>query len=668
MRRVLAALLLAAVSPVLAQDAAPDFLGQGEPAARFSGYTRGAGYAPVRDGVQLAVTWYLPVGNTARFPVLLWYHPGHRESIDPRTGALHPTMAEADIAFWTGQGYAIAVAEMRGSGASFGTRALDRGPQIGRDGKDLVDWLAAQQWSDGTAGMIGASYQGFSQYATAAERPASLKAIFPEIAGFDDYTSMFFPGGILAAALTESASGSIERDDLNYSGTIGPRQHLPSAPVIDEDGDGQLADEIPLDADGDGSFLNDGPPRYADGQPRAHVYHRATLEHRANRHLPVEQLIAAPHRDSPIDGTPWSWASMDPGAKPERIAASGIAVYNRGGWFDYHARDTLMWQATLAGKTPTFAMMAPSGHGGFPSDGGGEANYRAGPYFAHFGETGATNATLNREKLAFFDHYLKGLANGFEGRPPVLLYVMGKGWRREADWPLARARDWNLWLDSGGVLTDQAAPLGRDTFQVDLRASSLSNGANRWNFGISRARAPMRLAANTGQRIAYTTAPLEADTEVTGHPLLRLVLSSNAGEADVFAYLEDVAPDGSALLVTEGQLRANYRRQHGRGPSLIARPQLPWHGYGSGDYQPQPFAGRRWLALEFDMMPTAWLFKRGHRIRLSFAGADWPSFQLHPALSPSNDPAAADTVAPLWTVWRGPSRPDLVLPIVPPNN
>ena len=63
--------------------------------------------------------------------------------------------------------------------------------------------------------MIGASFQGFSQFATAAERPKALKAIFPEIAGFDDYTSLYYPGGILNVALARVAYAAMGRDDRN---------------------------------------------------------------------------------------------------------------------------------------------------------------------------------------------------------------------------------------------------------------------------------------------------------------------------------------------------------------------------------------------------------------------------------------------------------------------
>lgn len=617
----------------------------------------------MEDGVRLAITVYRPAGAAAdsRHPVLLWYMPGHRESIDPATGRLSPAWSEEDLRFFTAQGYALAAAEMRGSGASFGTRVLDRGPQIGRDGKALVDWIAAQPWSDGRVGMVGSSYQGFSQYATAAERPAALRAIFPEIAGFDDYTSMFHPGGIQVVALSAFATDSIVRDDQNYYEPEAPRPRLPSAPVIDEDGDGELADEIPLDRDGSGSFLDDGEPTYRDGASRQHIYYEATRAHVANSNLTVEVLAAAPWRDSRLAGTDWDYRDMDPGERAQRIAASGIAVYNRGGWFDYHARDTVMWHATLAGHTPTFLMMAPTGHGGFPA-GGGEELYRAGPYFRLFDDRTSTHDMLNREKLAFFDRYVRGMDNGFDKRPPVRLYVMHRGWRDEAEWPLARQRLFTYHFAANGQLSTAPGPEGSDRHEVDLAADARSGGASRWNFGVSGAREPLSLDAGAARRLQYATAPLAADLEVTGHPVVTVTLSSSEANGDLFAYLEDVGPDGRSLLVTEGQLRLNYPGVKPvqeiiaapAGPVRV-RPEVPWHGFTRADHVADALAGNRVRTYHLDLMPTSWVFREGHRIRLSLAGADVPNFALHPA---------AGSRPPVWTVRRGAGLSQLVLPVI----
>jgi uncharacterized protein len=628
-------------------------------------FTRQAWYAPMPDGVRLALTVYRPAGVAAdaRLPVLLWYMPGHRESIDPATGRLMPAWSEEDLAFFTSRGYALAAAEMRGSGASFGSRALDRGPQIGRDGKALVDWIAAQPWSNGSVGMVGSSYQGFSQYATAAEKPAALRAIFPEIAGFDDYTSMFHPGGIQNTALTAFATAAIIRDDLNYHEPGAARPRYPSAPVIDEDGDGDLTDEIPLDRDGSGTFLDDGAPVYRDGAPRQHIYFEATRAHRQNSNLTVELLAAAPWRDSKLAGTPWDYRDVDPADRAQRIASSGIAVYHRGGWFDYHVRDTVIWHATLAGHTPSFLMMAPTGHGGFPAA-GTEDLYRAGPYFRLFNDRTSTHAMLNGEKLAFFDRYVRGIDNGFERRPPVKLYVMGSGWRDEAAWPLARQRLTTFHFSANGQLARERPARGEDHYGVDPAVDSRSQGANRWNYGVSGAREPLSLDADAARRLRYVTAPLSADTEVTGHPLLTVTLSSTTANGDLYAYLEDVAPDGRSLLVTEGQLRLNYPQVKSIQGMVTAvrggvrvRPDLPWPGYQQADYVADPLRDGRQRTYRLDLLPTSWVFPAGHRIRLSLAGADAASFATHPAL----DPAVRQT----WSVQRGPGLSQLVLPVIP---
>jgi predicted acyl esterase len=60
------------------------------------------------------------------------------------------------------------------------------------------------------------------------------------------------------------------------------------------------------------------------------------------------------------------------------------------------------------------------------------------------------------------------------------------------------------------------------------------------------------------------------------------------------------------------------------------------------------------VKLEFDLMPVAWVFAVGHRIRLSLAGADDGSFE--------SAPGAADAT---WQVHRGPGGSALELPVIP---
>jgi putative CocE/NonD family hydrolase len=460
------------------------------------------------------------------------------------------------------------------------------------------------------------------------------------------------------------------RDDRNEFDPNATPPRLPSVPIIDENADGQLADDLPQYPLGHGSFL-EAPPRYADGQARADVYWRATQAHLKNGVLTTENITTARFRDSTLGNTPYRYWDLDPGPKPGLIARAGIAVYNRGGWFDYHARDTTQWFGTLRGHTPDRLMMAPTGHSGLPSA-SAQAQGRGNAYLSYFGDTRTTNSMVLSEKLRFFDRYLRAVRDGFDSEPPVLIYVVGKGWRREDEWPLKRARSLQLSLGAQGRLEETPGPGAVDDWPVDPQASSLSQGANRWNFGIAGARAPMSLDASLPHRLAYTTAPLGADREITGHPVLELTLGSNGATTDVYAYLEDVAPNGSSLLVSEGQLRANYHRLKPPqdmlpgGSTLRVQPALPWHGYRQADFDPAPFAQGQAVRMVFDLMPTAWRFPAGHRIRLSLAGADQESFEASPAHLRDQDAGTGGAAVPLiWQLRRGAGQSVLVLPWIP---
>lgn len=91
------------------------------------------------------------------------------------------------------------------------------------------------------------------------------------------------------------------------------------------------------------------------------------------------------------------------------------------------------------------------------------------------------------------------------------------------------------------------------------------------------------------------------------------------------------------------------------------KPALPWQGFDKADYDPAPFANGRELRLRFDLMPTSWVFRKGHRIRISIAGADSPSFAIHPGLVD----AARKGEAPVWTLRRGVDGSSIVLPVIP---
>lgn len=663
-RLVIVLTLIALTLPVAAAEKISR-LGEytGYTAPVFSSVEKHTAYIPMHDDVHIALDYFLPTDGPGRdaFPVVFQYTPYQRSRINPETGEVRDYSTNDTVEVLLKHGYAVVVADMRGTGASSGW-LHDFMPAIWSDGKEIVDWIAAQPWSNGKVGMMGASYLGWSQTAVASQQPKALKCIMPTVIPLEGYTGEVYPGGIYLKIFLEAWSGGMFYSQRSYY--LPDQGMLPTQPAVDEDGDGELHDEIPLDQNGNGTFLDDGfPPQYADGAEREHVYYKAIKAHEENLDY-AAWAVNAPFIDSksPLG---YSMYDLGPNAQLENVLASGIPTYHIGGWFDGFTRGTFELFATMRESNPTRAILFPGYHG-----------VLSGPYYEHIGaDRAATAQRFHTEHLRFFDHYLKGIPNGIDTEPPLQYYVMhGDGWRVTSDWPPADVEDHTLYFAPDHELATKAQRKGSDDYTADFSHDARfgENGGNRW-IGIS-GRTPKALPVRTEkdqQCLVYTGEALDAALEVTGHPEVTLFASSTAPDGDFFVYLEDVSPTGEAVLVTEAQLRAGFAALHdnddminGGGSGIDVLPELPWHGYEEKDYNPAPFADGAVVEMRIDFQPTSWVFRAGHRIRVSIACADYPTFSLHPQLSPDNDPAAENNTLPTITIHRDKKhRSQLRLPV-----
>jgi putative CocE/NonD family hydrolase len=259
----------------------------------------------------------------------------------------------------------------------------------------------------------------------------------------------------------------------------------------------------------------------------------------------------------------------------------------------------------------------------------------------------------------------------------------GGGWRFENEWPLARQVVTKYYFEGGSSLSKSKSKTSSesDQYKADLTHDSRcgANKLSRWNpYSLpdySPLDQPIKRTDIDLKCLTYTSKPLEQDTEVTGHPIVHFWVSSTADNGDVFVYLEDVDEKGEAYYVTEGKLRAGFASLVPQEDMLASNapikvlPDLPYHGYKDTDYVEKIFAGGNIVELVFDLYPTSWVFKRGHRIRVSIACADWPTFDLHPKLSPKNDPNDPANTVPTITVYHGAKHPSCIeLPIIPPRS
>jgi putative CocE/NonD family hydrolase len=104
---------------------------------------------------------------------------------------------------------------------------------------------------------------------------------------------------------------------------------------------------------------------------------------------------------------------------------------------------------------------------------------------------------------------------------------------------------------------------------------------------------------------------------MTGTPLADLWISSTAPEQPVFAYLEDVAPDGTVTVVSEGRQRASLRKVV---PASWETIGIPWRRSRTEDHQPLK-AGEP-VKVSFDLLAVSYIFKAGHRVRVAVSGSD----------------------------------------------
>jgi len=155
--------LLIAVSPTLAQQAAPASsspAAQATPELKIEFNRR----VPMRDRTELSADIYRPVGE-GKFPVIL--------NRTPYTKAGGSTFKIAQ--YFTSHGYVYVAMDVRGRGDSDGTFEPYR--HDGQDGYDAIEWLAVQSWSTGKVGTIGGSYNGRIQWLTAIQQPPHLTAM-----------------------------------------------------------------------------------------------------------------------------------------------------------------------------------------------------------------------------------------------------------------------------------------------------------------------------------------------------------------------------------------------------------------------------------------------------------------------------------------------------------
>ena len=544
-------------------------------------------YLPMRDGVKIAMDLHLPKGlkEGEKIPTIM-LQTRYVRAVEYRWpfSMLMEGPAEGDetVKLFVPRGYAWVQVDARGSGASFGTRPFLWSPDEVKDGAEIVDWIIAQPWSDGIVGTLGWSYTGTTAEFLLVNNHPAVKASAPRFALFDAYTDIAFPGGIHISWFTETWARYNSMLDRNAFGEMG---FLPSLLV---------KGARPADEDKDRSMLA-----------------AAIRDHEGNYDV-HEQALGITYRDGVAPSGLGTVDDFSPHTYIDKLNSSGAAVYSFSGWFDGAYQHSAI-KRFMALEIPQKLTIGPWDH-----------SIEIDPWWP---DARTPEFDFDAEMLRFFDYHLKGIENGVMDEPRVQYYTMvEEEWKTADSWPPAsEPRAFYFAPDGKLELAKSAAAEGQDEYVVDY--SSGTDLKSRW---VSLVNVDGITIEQVGwdekneKLLLYTSAPLDEDTEVTGHPVVTLYASSTADDGNFFAYLQDVAPDGHAAYVTEGQLRALHRKLSDEQPPYPHA--VPYRTFKKKDAM--PLVPGEVARLTFDLLPTSYLFKKGHSVRIAIAGADKDHFAL----------------------------------------
>lgn len=279
----------------------------------------------------------------------------------------------------------------------------------------------------------------------------------------------------------------------------------------------------------------------------------------------------------------------------EKIAAASFVVC---GWKDFYSQGTVDYYNRL--QAPKKVLMGPWKHA-----------------FPNFANEQPMN--LVEMMVAWFDRWLKG--KGSDAGPPITIFTGGtNAWRHEQAWPPQRNQTRTLHLLPGHELGDKPAQLN-ESYRYDPTVGLDSIGFDPWTGAV------IEIGLHNGddaRSLHYTSAPLDADWDMTGQGRLMASISGSMAAANLVAKLCDVDEAGRSRLVTMGWLPAQ-----------------------SGN-------------MELALRSVSHVFRKGHRIRLSVALADFP--RLWP--TPQAGEIRVDR-ASIQLPWTPPQEPGVATPRFP---
>jgi putative CocE/NonD family hydrolase len=528
----------------------------------------------MRDGVRLCTDIYRPP-EADPVPALVSIAPYNKELSSPTMAeevgtqpAWSPTWcgpAEAgDTPYFVANDYAHVIASPRGVALSEGSPDNMENPE---DLYDLIEWVADREWCTGKIGMSGISAFGGWQFTAAEAKPPSLEAIFPyDTRALHPFRDRF-PGGVLHTFMLHVSNFSVVHQT--------PR---------------------PPELEGEKRELWEEALENPDYKQHPPIYNILTMKGMKSPGL-FEWLLD-PYDDEELQ--------QRVEERVEKINDFDIPIYLGTGWYAYnykrHLRGNFRWNERL--DVPKKMLLRGLPHLERPQH------------------------QLAEEAVRWYDHWLKDEDTGIMDEPFGQVRIMGANKDVYFDeWPLPETEWTDFYLHSWERLREE--PLKTHSYESQGGPDVFTQQPATETRDV--------------EKLRFMTDPLPEDTLVVGPSSLTLHAEIDQEDTTWIAALKDVGPDVSVQTARQGWERKygspeewerpeTHERELTRGwlkashravDEENSEPGRPRHVHTREACEPvEPGAIEEY---NVEILPTANLFKEGHRICVEISSLDVPT-------------------------------------------
>ncbi len=551
-------------------------------------YSKSEHMVPMRDGVKLFTSVFVPRDATAAYPMLMKRTP---YNVGPYGEDKYPAKLGPSELF-VKAGYIFVNQDVRGRFASEGEfvqvtphRAAKTKPtdvDESSDTFDTIEWLLKNVPNhNGRVGMYGISYPGFYAAAGMIDAHPALKAVSPQAPVGDWYFDDFLHHGsfFLAHAFRWLTGNATERPKPTTE---------PAKPYVYPTPDGYKM------------FLEAGSVENIDK-----LYLKGTIPF-------WKEMMEHPNRDEF-----WQQRALIPHLK--NVAPAVMTVT---GWYDaedlYGSFKTYHSIEQQNPKIKNVLVVGPWHHGGWASVDGDKLG------IVSFGSK--TGAFYRAEiELPFFEKYLKD--KDLSAPAEAIVFETGSNaWRTFDHWPPSKTEAKRLYLQDGGKLTWTAPERGAaKPTQAEAFDEFVSDPAKPVPYceiitpkmTIEYMVDDQRFASRRPDVLTYQTEPFEEDMVLAGPMEADLWVSTTGTDADWVVKLIDVRPDapettplaGYQMLIRSEVFRGRFRNNYAK---------------------PEPFKPGETTHVKFELLDVLHRFQKGHRLMVQIQSTWFPLVDRNP--------------------------------------